>query len=178
MRTPQQIDGEQVVYRERMWIPWWWWPIALALTALFGYELGLAIRSVSAWILMLAVLPVAVLVCLWIGRRQLVITHRPGTDPDAPEGTLHVVGRAHLPLSVIARTVAVPTSARQAALGRQLDPEAFVAQHGWIRPLVLIVLDDPDDPTPYWLIATRNPAQVIAALGSARAEQIDQPPAT
>src|SRR5699024_11760959 len=123
------------------------------------------------------VLQVAVLDGQWIGRNQLVITHRPGTDPDAPEGTLHVVGRAHLPLSVIARTVAVPTSARQAALGRQLDPEAFVAQHGWIRPLVLIVLDDPDDPTPYWLIATRNPAQVIAALGSARAEQIDQPPA-
>ncbi|WP_156747631.1 DUF3093 family protein, partial [Nocardia sp. 852002-51244_SCH5132740] len=25
--------------------------------------------------------------------------------------------------------------------------------------------DDPDDPAPYWLISTRKPEQVLAALG-------------
>jgi hypothetical protein len=32
--------------------------------------------------------------------------------------------------------------------------------------MVLLVLDDPDDPTPYWLISCRHPARLLAALGS------------
>jgi hypothetical protein len=31
--------------------------------------------------------------------------------------------------------------------------------------MVLLVLDDPDDPTPYWLVSTRRPTAVLAALG-------------
>jgi hypothetical protein len=31
---------------------------------------------------------------------------------------------------------------------------------------VLVVLDDPDDPTPYWLVSTRHPDRVLAALRS------------
>ena len=30
--------------------------------------------------------------------------------------------------------------------------------------MVLLVLDDPDDPTPYWLVSTRHPEKVLAAL--------------
>jgi hypothetical protein len=32
--------------------------------------------------------------------------------------------------------------------------------------MVLVVLDDPEDPTPYWLISTRHPERVLAALRS------------
>jgi Protein of unknown function (DUF3093) len=28
----------------------------------------------------------------------------------------------------------------------------------------LVVLDDPDDPTPYWLVSSRHPGRVLAAL--------------
>jgi hypothetical protein len=30
--------------------------------------------------------------------------------------------------------------------------------------MVLLVLEDPDDPTPYWLVSARHPDQVLAAL--------------
>ena len=30
--------------------------------------------------------------------------------------------------------------------------------------MVLVVLDDPDDPTPYWLVSTRHPDKVLSAL--------------
>ena len=36
--------------------------------------------------------------------------------------------------------------------------------HAWIKTMVLLVLDDPDDPTPYWLVSTRHPEKVLAAL--------------
>jgi hypothetical protein len=32
--------------------------------------------------------------------------------------------------------------------------------------MALVVLDDPDDPTPYWLVSTRSPDKVLSALRS------------
>ncbi|HYZ67830.1 MAG TPA: DUF3093 domain-containing protein, partial [Mycobacterium sp.] len=68
------------------------------------------------------------------------------------------------PVSVISRSAEVPKSAKSAALGRQLDPAAYVVHRAWVGPMVLLVLDDPDDPTPYWLVSCRRPERVLAAL--------------
>jgi len=73
-------------------------------------------------------------------------------------------GAAHLPVSVIARSAEVPKSAKSAALGRQLDPAAYVVHRAWVGPMVLLILDDPDDPTPYWLVSCRHPDRALAAL--------------
>ena len=73
-------------------------------------------------------------------------------------------GQAHLPTSVIERSAEVPKSAKSAALGRQLDPAAFILHRTWIGPMVLVVLNDPDDPTPYWLVSSRHPDRVLSAL--------------
>ena len=75
-------------------------------------------------------------------------------------------GQAHLPMSVISRSASVPRSAKSAALGRQLDPAAFVLHRNWVGPMVLVVLDDADDPTPYWLFSSRHPDRVLSALRS------------
>jgi hypothetical protein len=32
--------------------------------------------------------------------------------------------------------------------------------------MALVVLDDPDDPTPYWLVSARHPDRLLAALHS------------
>ena len=49
-------------------------------------------------------------------------------------------------------------------MGRQLGPAAFVVSHGWVPEMAMFVLDDPDDPTPYWLISTRNPESLLKAF--------------
>ena len=36
--------------------------------------------------------------------------------------------------------------------------------------MVLLVLDDPDDPTPYWLVSSRHPDRVLDALREAPAD--------
>ena len=85
---------------------------------------------------------------------------------DRPDGANCGPGEAHLPASVVSRSAAIPRSAKSAALGRQLDPAAFVMHRGWVGPMALVVLDDPDDPTPYWLVSTRAPDKVLSALRS------------
>jgi hypothetical protein len=44
-----------------------------------------------------------------------------------------------------------------------LDTRAFTRFQIGVKSLVKIELVDPQDPTPYWLIATRNP-EVLAGL--------------
>lgn len=166
----------------------WWWLAGAGVAALVGYELHLAFRGVPTWILIVAMQPISILFGLWLSRSRLSVTADAAPNPTpasddrtAPSpveparggGELHVSGRAHLPREVIARTVSVPPSARRAAMGRQLDPAAFVHQRPWIAPLALIVLDDPDDPTPYWLVSTRHPDLLLDAIGAPRTSVSD-----
>ncbi|CAA0098637.1 Uncharacterised protein [Mycolicibacterium vanbaalenii] len=150
---------QTVRYRERLWVPWWWWLPGLGLAALIALEVNQGIKTLPNWVPFAVLLPVAVVVLLWLGRTELRVT--------SGEGETELwVGDAHLPVSVVARSAEVPRSAKSAALGRQLDPAAYVVHRAWIGSMTLLVLNDPDDPTPYWLISARHPDKVLAALTS------------
>lgn len=155
---------ESAVYRERLWVPLWWWPAAFAVAALLAAEIHMGAPGLRAWLPYVLLFPIPVWVLLWLSR------HRVEVAPDA-SGTPELrVDRAHLPVNFVARAAVVAPTAKNAALGRQLDPAAYVQHRPWVATMVLLVLDDPDDPTPYWLISTRRPAQVLAALGLPSAE--------
>jgi hypothetical protein len=42
-------------------------------------------------------------------------------------------------------------------------------QRPWIKGAVQVHLDDPSDPTPYWVVSSRRPATLASALLAARA---------
>jgi hypothetical protein len=155
----------QVVrYCERLWVPWWWWLPALALAALIALEVNQGVRALPNWVPFAVLLPVAGAVLVWFSKTEVRVV---GGAPDDPAGETELwVGDAHLPVSVISRSAEVPRSAKSAALGRQLDPAAYVVHRAWVSPMVLVVLDDPDDPTPYWLVSCRRPDRVLSALRS------------
>lgn len=120
----------------------------------------MGVPSIPAWVPYAVLLPVAGAVLLWFSKTEVRVV-------SAPDGETELwVNAAHLPKSVIARTAAVPRSAKSAALGRQLDPAAYVVHRAWVGPMVLVVLDDPDDPTPYWLVSTRHSDRLLAALNA------------
>lgn len=153
-----RATAQTVRYRERLTVPLWWWLPGLGVAALIALEINQGIRTLPGWLPYAVLLPVAAVVLLGLGRTELrVVT--------AADGQTELwVGNAHLPTAVISRTAEVPRSAKSAALGRQLDPAAYVVHRGWVGPMALLVLDDPDDPTPYWLISTKHPGKVLAAL--------------
>ncbi|PRC56484.1 DUF3093 domain-containing protein, partial [Mycobacterium sp. ITM-2017-0098] len=82
------------------------------------------VAALPGWLPYAVLLPVAAVVLLGLGRTELRVI---GTGGD----TELWVGNAHLPMSVVARTAEVPRSAKSAALGRQLDPAAYVVHRGW-----------------------------------------------
>ncbi len=152
-----RATSQSVRYRERLWVPWWWWPPGLGLAALIALEVNQGVGGLPNWLPFAVLLPVAATVLMWFGKTEVRVLGGSG-------GTELWVGAAHLPVSVISRSAEVPRSAKSAALGRQLDPAAYVVHRAWVGPMALLVLDDPDDPTPYWLVSCRHPDRVLAAL--------------
>ena len=139
-------------------MPWWWWPLGLVPAALLAHEVNMGVRSLPDWLPYVVTFAVAAAVLVWLGRFEVRVAGGAQTELWA--------GPAHLPVSAIARSAEIPRSAKSSALGRQLDPAAYVLHRGWIGPMLLLVLDDPDDPTPYWLVSCRHPERVLAALRS------------
>jgi hypothetical protein len=153
------VTSQTVRYRERLWVPWWWWLLGLGVAALIAKEVNMGVRTLPPWLPYVVLGAVAAGVLLWLGRIEIRVVE---AGPDIELWA----GQAHLPVSVVSRSAEIPRTAKSAALGRQLDPAAFVLHRGWVGPLVLLVLDDPDDPTPYWLVSARHPERVLSALRS------------
>jgi hypothetical protein len=152
-----RVAPQNVRYRERLWVPWWWWPLGFGLAAIVAYEVNLGVRSLPDWLPFVTLFAVATGALLWLGR----VEDRVCADDNGIELW---AGQAHLPVTVISRSAEIARTAKSAALGRQLDPAAYVLHRAWVGPMVLLVLEDPDDPTPYWLVSCRHPERVLSAL--------------
>jgi hypothetical protein len=83
-----------------------------------------------------------------------------------------VAGRAHIPLSDIGPAIPLDAERSRAVRGPQIDPAAYHLIRGWIATSVLVEVSDPADPTPYWLLSSRRPHQLAAAIDMARAEHL------
>ncbi|GAB5906387.1 DUF3093 domain-containing protein [Mycobacteroides chelonae] len=158
--TDSPSDAPPIRYSERLWVPWWWALPGFGAATLLALEINQSMRQLPNWVPYPILFVIVAGVLLWFSRIRVEVTTGPDGAPELRAGS------AHLPVSVIAKSAAIPASAKSAALGRQLDPAAFVVHRAWIGPLVLVVLDDADDPTPYWLVSSRHPDRVLAALRS------------
>jgi len=62
--------------------------------------------------------------------------------------------------------------AAREALGPAADPRAFLFTRPFITDVVRIDLDDLADPHPYWLVSTRRPKDLAAALRALPAKEV------
>ncbi|WP_432571957.1 DUF3093 domain-containing protein [Kineococcus sp. SYSU DK005] len=89
-------------------------------------------------------------------------------------GTVEVSGgelraaRARVPLDVVSRVEVVTADRRRAVLGPELDARAHLAIRSWVPTAVRVHLDDPADPTPYWVVSTRHPQRLADAVARGR----------
>ena len=154
-----------VLYQEKHHAPLWGWVFGLAVALLIAAQVQHNREPV--WGVVTFVIFGGAVV--WFLASLSSATVRVEQDPSG-ERWLTSKG-ANLPASVVSRSLAIPASAKQSAMGRQLDPAAFLIYHGWVKELAMFVLDDPDDPTPYWLVSSRDPEALIRTFVP---EQVDQ----
>lgn len=141
------------VYRERLYLPWYHWFLPLLAAGLLAAEVHMGYPGVRAWLPYLITIPLTALI-LWRFGSAVV---------EVRDGELFA-GEAHLPLKFAGETQIVPVTAKRKVLGPGFDPAAFALTRSWIGPMVAIRLTDPDDSTPYWLLSTRAPEKLVAAL--------------
>ncbi|MET9229644.1 DUF3093 domain-containing protein [Lentzea sp. NPDC003310] len=140
-------------FRERLYVTWWIWPLPLLAAALLAAEVHMGFPGVRSWLPYVILLPLTVALIVKMG----------STKVEVADGELRA-GDAHIPLELLGEVEIFSTADRRRVMGRELDPAAFVVHRGWVKPLVRVHVTDPEDPTPYWVISTRHPEELAAAI--------------
>jgi hypothetical protein len=144
-------------YRERLAVPAAWWLLSVPVIVLLGGELW---AGVGGWAgaVIFAVFAVGLVAALvaW-GSARIEVS----------DGRLSA-GRAVLPLGNAAEVVALDERQAAAMRGPQADPAAHLMLRPFLKRAVYIAVQDPAGQVPYWLIGTRRPAELAAAIERCR----------
>jgi len=154
--APEGVDGTRAVYRERVHAPWWMWVVTVLLTGSLGVAYGYPLGRPAG---VLSFVVAQGLVTWWlVGTAPVVVV----------DDLVFRAGRARLPLRHVGRIAPLDAAQTREARGRLADPQAYLCLRGWVSRSVLVEVDDPDDPHPYWLVSTRHGHDLAAALAPAR----------
>ena len=142
-------------YREKLWpSPWLFVIIALVIPASLLVFLPIS--------LLVGVLTAA---GLYLGSAALLVLASPTVL--VSEGTL-TAGRASIETGLLGEAVAFEGAEATLERGQRLDARAWLMLRGWVTPVVRIPLQDPADPAPYWLVSSRHPQKMAAAINGSR----------
>ena len=146
-------------YDERLWPPVWLWVVG----TLFVLSLTVSFYAAAGGALAAVVTVVAGGLLIW------------GLTTSAARVRVHdgqlTAGPATIPVSLLRDVEVLDAERARAVRGPESDPAAFHLIRGWVPAGVRATVDDPHDPTPYWFIASRHPAQLAAALKQEQPEQ-------
>lgn len=147
-----------MTYSERLRVPWWWLAIGFVLAA------SMAV-AVMAYVPLEAGIWFAV--CWMLALFLLLLSYSRTRISVATDDGLRA-GRYHLEPTYIGSATPLVGEAARAALGPEADHRAFLFTRPFVSSLVRVDLADPADPHPYWLVSTRRPAELAAALNEVR----------
>ena len=147
-------------YRERLLPSFGVWFVVPAVAA----TLGLVVLAVWGTVAAVLTAVVAALVAAWL---LLASSAR----VEVRDGELRA-GRASIPVDLLGRVAVVPAERMTALRGPKADVRAYLCQRSWIARGVVAEVVDPADPVPYWLISSRAPERLVAALSGARDEPL------
>ncbi|MFC0643732.1 DUF3093 domain-containing protein [Cellulomonas phragmiteti] len=154
--APTPSAGVTARHHERLWPGPLGWGGVVAFAAVLG----------AAFVPVDLVLSLVVgVVALVVGLVGAVLT-TPRVDVE--HGVLRA-GAARIPVDLLADPRVLDRAGLRAELGPALDARAYACLRSWIGTAVRVEVRDPQDPTPYWIVSTRRPDALVAALGSDRA---------
>jgi hypothetical protein len=142
-------------YTEVLRVPLRWWAVATMFHASALLAFLVAGLGVWAYVLGGSLLAFNVGVFLSYGGAYVEVRH----------GVLYA-GRAHIGLAHLADPRPLDGDEVRIALGVDADARAYLLVRPYVRRGVLVRVTDPEDPTPYWLISSRHPRTLAAALAA------------
>ncbi|MEO6470710.1 MAG: DUF3093 domain-containing protein, partial [Aeromicrobium sp.] len=130
-----------------------WWLIAI----FFAASVAWVFLVVSNWTIAIAagvVTAVPLAVGLWqYGSLKIEVV----------EGSL-LVGPATLESRFVGEATALSSEELRHTMGVGADARTFIRTRPYVRTGVLVSVNDSRDSTPYWLVSSRNPDDLVASL--------------
>ena len=150
-------------YRERLHVPLAWWLLAVPTVFILGATLfaGLA----EPW-------PVIIMTGLAAGCAAFLIALGLATV-EIRNGALRA-GNAVLPLTAVSEAVSLDEKQTARLRGPRADPAAHLYSRPYLKESVYLALNQAG-PAPYWLIGTRHPAELAAAIERWRVQAGHEP---
>ncbi|KRB37794.1 DUF3093 domain-containing protein [Microbacterium sp. Root180] len=142
-------------YRERLG-PSLWILVSAAVAGPMATAVFAPIDTTAALVIG-AVVGVAIVALLVAGSPVVAITN----------GELRA-GRAHIDVTLLGDPIAVTGEEARTARGAGLDPRSWHVIRGGIDAVIVVPVIDPDDPTPVWVVSTRTPDRLVAAMRRAQ----------
>ncbi len=149
-------------FSERLTVPWWSWPAGLALAGFASAEIFLGANPEINWIPYAILIPLTVFGLLRLSSVRVRVDVADSLTPELR------VDDAHIPVSFITEVNVIDAPTKRELLGPLAAPNVFVVDRPWIGRAVRVVIDDPADPTPYWVISSRKPEALAQAIVAAR----------
>lgn len=153
LRPPKAPD-----YRERLSPSIW----LMAAAAVCAPMVALVIAPVDLTLaLVVGVLAGVLIIAVMIALSPVVAVE---------DGRLRA-GRARIDVSHLGDPLALTGDEARRARGQALDPRSWHVIRGGIDGVVTVPIEDPADPAPSWVISTRTPERVVAAIRRAKVRQ-------
>ena len=83
-----------------------------------------------------------------------------------------IAGDARIPVTALGEGEALDADEARAWRTHKADPRAHMVLRAYIPTAVRVRITDPQDPTPYIFVSTREPERLLEALKSAREESV------
>jgi hypothetical protein len=144
-------------YRERLTVPAAWWLLALLVIGLLGGELWAGFGGWAG----------AVIFAVFAAGLAAALVAWGSARIEVSDGCLSA-GRSVLPLGYATEVVALDERQAAAMRGPQADPAAHLMIRPFLKQAVYVAVQDPAGEVPYWLIGTRRPAELAAAIEQCR----------
>ncbi|MEO5666107.1 MAG: DUF3093 domain-containing protein [Nocardioides sp.] len=142
-------------FAERLSVPLRWWVQGTMLIATLWLALIVAVPGSVAW--SVTGLAVALMIALFVSY---------GAARISVDGEVLHAGRAHISTTHVGAVTALDAEAMRLQAGRDADVRAFLLLRPYLKRGVRVDLTDPSDPAPYWLISSRRPEALAAALAT------------
>ncbi|QYJ04813.1 DUF3093 domain-containing protein [Nocardioides panacisoli] len=140
-------------YQERLSVPIRWWAQGTMLVASFWLALVVAVPEPVAWTATAIAMALLVLGLWWFGEARLRVA-----------GDWFVAGRARIEATHLGAADALDAEETRRVSGPGADARAHLLLRPYVRRAVRVEVTDPRDPAPYWLVSSRHPEALAAAL--------------
>jgi len=146
-----------VAYSERLSVPLRWWVQATMLLASLWLAFVVAMPAWAAWSATAVVLVITFGLMAWFGSARVAVR----------DGTLYA-GPAHISLDLLGPAEPLDAEETRRVHGVDADARAFLLTRPYLKRSVKVAVEDPADRTPYWLVSTRHPHELAAAISGPR----------